>query len=57
MGGSLVIQLVLYCSYNYNMKILLFEYISAVENSNTNIYLIKEFYRAKEIKEDKIQNQ
>ena len=47
LGSYLVIQLVLYCSYNYNMKILLFDHISAAENNNTNIYLIKEFQRAK----------
>ena len=51
LGGSLVVQLVLYCSYNYNMKILLFDHISAAENNKTNIS------KSKKIKEKKIQNQ
>ena len=45
LGGSLVVQLVLYCSYNYNIKILLFDHISAAENNKTNIQRAKKLKR------------
>lgn len=43
LGGSLVVQLVLYCSY-YNMKILLFDHISAAKTIKPT------FQRAKKLK-------